>query len=41
MTQKVNEYNINIEKLKEAGYSEALIPEILNPEEGTIFFSPK
>ena len=25
ITQKVNEYNINIEKVKEAGYSEATL----------------
>ena len=39
---KINEHNINIEKLKEAGYSEALIPEILNPEvKGTTYYFPK
>ena len=30
---KINEQNINIENLKEVGYSEELIPELLNQEE--------
>jgi hypothetical protein len=41
LSVKVNEYNINIEKLKEAGYSDALIADVLNPsEEGTIYYYP-
>ena len=39
---KINEHNINIEKLKEARYSEELITEVLNPEEeGTKYYFSK
>ena len=39
---KINEHNINIEKLKEAGYNDALIQDMLNPEEeGTSYYYSK
>ena len=39
---RIYEYNINIEKLKEAGYNDALISEVLNPEEkGAAYYFSK
>ncbi len=39
---KITKDNIDIEKLKDIGYNDAFISEILNPEEkGTKYYFPK
>lgn len=39
---KVNKDNIDVQKLRDIGYSDELINEVLNPEiEGTTYYMPK
>ncbi len=39
---KINKDNIDVKKLKDLGYNDALIQDMLNPEEeGTSYYQPK